>query len=152
MEFKRGAMDWGKDSRARVLLHCASVLLLVAAAGFVFDYMLVQEGVKRVDILIESNALTGIVTAVFFYYLTNYERERRKMVRQRLTTIAEMNHHIRNALQVITYAASSQTRGDSVKLIGSSVERIEWSLREVLPGYASAPSASEERHQITHAG
>lgn len=146
-------MDWGKDSRARLLLQCIGVLLLVGAAGFVFDYLLVQEGVKRVDILIESNALTGIVAAVFFYYLTNYERERRKMVRQRLVTIAEMNHHIRNALQVITYAASSQTQEDSVKLVGSSVERIEWSLREVLPGYASAPSsASEEQHEITHAG
>lgn len=144
-------MDWAKDSRARLLLQCVGVLLLVGAAGFVFDYLLVQEGVKRVDIFIESNALTGIVAAVFFYYLTNYERERRKMVRQRLVTIAEMNHHIRNALQVITYAASSQTQEDSVKLVGSSVERIEWSLREVLPGYASAPSASEEQHEITHA-
>ena len=46
-----------------------------------------------------------------------------------------MNHHIRNALQVITYATATQNQTDSVALIGSSVERIEWALREVLPGH-----------------
>jgi hypothetical protein len=107
-------MDWGRDSRPRLGLRCGGVLLLVSAVGFVFDYLLVEEGVRRIDILIESNALTGVVAAAFFYYLASYERERRRMVRQRLNTIAEMNHHIRNALQVISYGASSQKRDDSV--------------------------------------
>ena len=111
------------------MLRCGGVLLLVSAVGFVFDYLLVQEGVRRSDILIVSNALTGVVAAAFFYYLAGYERERRRMVRQRLNTIAEMNHHIRNALQVISYPASSQKRDDSVGMIRRSFERIEWSAR-----------------------
>ncbi len=142
-------MDWGKDSRARLFLKCGCVLLLVGAVGFLFDDLLVREGVKRIDILLESNALTGVVAAVFFYYLSNHERERRKLVQQRLRTIADLNHHIRNALQIITYVASSQQREDSVQLIGNSVERIEWSLREVLPGYAPSSPASEEEHRAT---
>jgi hypothetical protein len=134
------------------------VLLLVAVVGFIFDRVLVREGVPRTDILIESNLLTGVVAAVFYVYLSNYEVDRRKQVQQRLRTIADMNHHIRNALQIITYAASAQKREDSVELIRSSVERIEWALREVLPGHATeaparadAPAVALEEQPSTHA-
>jgi hypothetical protein len=145
-------MDWTKDAHAGRLARCLGVLLLVAVVGFIFDRMLVKEGVPRTDILIESNLLTGIVAAAFYAYFSEAERERRKLVQQRLRTIAEMNHHIRNALQIITYAASAQKREDSVQLIRGSVERIEWSLREVLPGYAPAAAgrlAIEERGEST---
>jgi hypothetical protein len=144
-------MDWTKDARAGRALRCLGVLLLVAIVGFTFDRMLVKEGVPRTDILIESNLLTGIVAAVFYAYFSESERERRKLVQQRLRTIADMNHHIRNALQIITYAASAQKREDSVQLIRTSVERIEWSLREVLPGYAPAitPLSDIKKPQAT---
>lgn len=152
-------MDWTKDGRAGRTLRGLGVLLLVAVVGFIFDRVLVREGVPRTDILIESNLLTGIVAAVFYAYLSRYEVERRKLVQQRLRTIADMNHHIRNALQVITYAASSQKRDDSVEMIRSSVERIEWALREVLPGHANAaipgvavPAVTVEQQESTHAG
>jgi uncharacterized protein YmfQ (DUF2313 family) len=67
-----------------------------------------------------------------------------------LRTISELNHHIRNALQVISYASAAQTRADSMKLIGSSVERIEWALREVLPGSEPAPTTTllEEEREV----
>jgi hypothetical protein len=152
-------MDWTKDGRAGRTLRGLGVLLLVAVVGFIFDRVLVREGVPRTDILIESNLLTGIVAAVFYAYLGKYEVERRKLVQQRLRTIADMNHHIRNALQIITYAASAQKREDSVELIRSSVERIEWALREVLPGHANAanpglavPAVTVEQQESTPAG
>ena len=59
-------------------------------------------------------ALTGIVAGFLFYSLSNNERQRRQLVQERLRTIAEMNHHIRNALQVITYATAAENQTDSV--------------------------------------
>ena len=53
--------------------------------------------------------LTGIVAGFLFYSLTNSQRLRRKLMRDRLRTIAEMNHHIRNSLQIITYATAADT-------------------------------------------
>lgn len=141
-------MDMVHDSRARMLAFCVFVVLLVTGAGFGFDRVLLREGATRLDIMLLSNGLTGLVAGGLFFQLGRYERERRKVVRARLRVIAEMNHHIRNALQIITYVASSQQQEDSVELIRNSVERIEWSLREVLPGYAGAPSevpAEEQR-------
>jgi hypothetical protein len=76
------------------------------------------------------------------------------LVSQRLRTFADMNHHIRNALQVITYASAAQNQNDSVDMIRSSVERIEWALREVLPGHVTSPAASPTpaRHESLRTG
>jgi hypothetical protein len=45
----------------------------------------------------------------------------------------EMNHHIRNALQIIIYTASNANDRDGVDKIRDAAKRIEWALREVLP-------------------
>lgn len=140
-------MDAGSDSKTRLLVRCVCVVLLVWIVGYGFDRLLAKDGVTRTDILLTSNFLTAIVAGCLFFSLSNYERLRRKLVRERLRTIAEMNHHIRNALQVITYATASQSRTGSVEMIRSSVERIEWALREVLPGHVTSLPSSDEENQ-----
>lgn len=137
-------MELAKDSRLRQMLLCLAVALVVGAAGFGFDRVLVNEGVPRTDILLLSNALTGLVAAVFYFYLSNNERQARRRVKEQLRIIGEMNHHIRNALQVITYVAGSNQQEEQVQMIRSSVERIEWALREVLPGYAAPEHHAEQ--------
>ena len=139
-------MDLGRDSRIRLIVLCVCVVVLVWIVGFGFDRLLAKDGVTRNDILLASNALTGIVAGFLFFSLTNNERQRRKLVRERLHTIAEMNHHIRNSLQVITYATAADT-DQSVELIRDSVERIEWALREVLPGHVTTPEAPPEQQR-----
>src|SRR5271166_3743597 len=134
-------MDLTRDSKRRLLSLCLLVVLLVCAAGFGFDRLLARDGVTRTEILLASNALTGLVAGSLFYTLALNERIRRNLMRDRLRTVAEMNHHIRNALQVITYAAEVDKNDASVEMIRNSVERIEWTLREVLPGQ-TAPESS----------
>jgi len=141
-------MDVGRDSKARLIFICFLIMLLVWLVGYGFDRLLARDGVTRFDILLTSNALTGIVAGFLFYSLSNNERLRRNAMRERLTTIADMNHHIRNALQVITYATATGKSAQSVELIRSSVERIEWALREVLPGHGDPPvSPAQPEHE-----
>jgi len=145
-------MDLRKDSTSRLILLCVFLATLVWGVGFGFDRLLARDGVRRTDILIVSNGLTGLVAGYLFYSLALNERVRRDLIRERLRTIAEMNHHIRNALQVITYATAVGKEDESVELIRSSVERIEWTLREVLPGSVMAaarhPKQDEERESL----
>src|ERR1700742_4082701 len=103
-------MDVSTDSRARLVLLCLVVVVLVCVVGYGFDRILGREGVTRTSILITSNGLTGVVAGFLFFTLGNQERQRRQLVRERLNTISEMNHHIRNALQVITYANATGNR------------------------------------------
>jgi hypothetical protein len=72
------------DSRARLIIVCILAGLLVTAAAFGFDRLLGREGVTRVDILLASNGLTGIVAGILFFSLINRERERRKAMQQPL--------------------------------------------------------------------
>ena|SRR5579871_1754824 len=143
-------MDLRKDSKTRLVALCVFVMMLVWAVGFGFDRVLARDGVTRSEILLTSNGLTGLVAGYLFYTLALNERMRREQMRERLRTIGEMNHHIRNALQVITYATAVGKDDESVEMIRHSVERIEWTLREVLPGHATAPATTQEesREQV----
>ena len=63
-----------------------------------------------------------------------YERQQRQGIIRKLEVIRLMNHHVRNSLQVISFAASDPEREELATELGNAVERIEWALREVLPG------------------
>jgi hypothetical protein len=125
------------NSQWRDLLLFLIVVLVVSVLGLGFDWLLVKEGVKRLDVMALSNGLTGVAVGLLYLQLSGIERERRAQVQQQLRTIAEMNHHIRNALQVIAYASAATDKAQSVNLVSQSVERIEWALREVLPGHVT---------------
>ncbi len=131
-----------EGSRSRDIFIFLMIVLVVGAIGLGFDQLLVKEGVHRLDIIALSNGLTGIAAGLLYFQITRIERERRIATQERLRTIADMNHHIRNALQVIAYASTATDQAQSVKLIDQSVERIEWALREVLPGHVTP----EARH------
>jgi hypothetical protein len=138
-----------ESSRSRDILLFLVIVLVVGAIGLGFDDLLIKEGVRRPDIMALSNGLTGIAAGLLYFQITRVERERRAATQERLRTIAEMNHHIRNALQVIAYASTTTDKTQSVELIDQSVERIEWALREVLPGHVTQqvepPSAEQVR-------
>jgi hypothetical protein len=56
-----------------------------------------------------------------------------------MRVISEMNHHVRNALQPILYSPYLKEQAEQVRTIQEGTRRIEWALREVLPGDDSAP-------------
>jgi hypothetical protein len=88
--------------------------------------------------LIFSNGLTGLFAGGLFWQMAREAKSSRDLVAERMKTIAELNHHIRNALQVIKFlGVQNRSSLDAVQLqlINDSVDRIEWALREVLPRY-----------------
>jgi len=114
------------------------VVIVVSAIGVLLDRLLMREGLPRFGMLIVSNSLTGLFAGGLFYQLAREERAHRELVRARMKTIAELNHHIRNALQVIRFWGAQQRPAldaMQLQLINDSVDRIEWALREVLPQY-----------------
>jgi hypothetical protein len=114
------------------------VVVIVSLIGFVLDRLLIKEGLPRLDMMIFSNSLTGLFAGGLFWQMSREAKAHRDLVAERMKTIAELNHHIRNALQVIKFlGGQSRTGLDEVQLqlINDSVNRIEWALREVLPRY-----------------
>ena len=125
---------WSRRSGLLALL----VAVVVSLLGVVLDRLLLQEGLPRLDMLIFSNGLTGLFAGGLFWQMAREAKASRDLVAERMKTIAELNHHIRNALQVIKFLGGQKRTGlDAVQLqlINDSADRIEWALREVLPRY-----------------
>ena len=73
-----------------------------------------------------SRLLLGVV--VF-----QYERERTRFLSEKLRVIREVNAFVRNELQILNASVEHLDR-PRVSTIESSVARIDWALRELLPG------------------
>src|SRR3954468_17790431 len=116
-----------------IFLMAVIAALAVFVIGMGLDIALLREHEPQRLTIEISDALGGVVVGVLAYRLLLYERERRALLRQRIAVIADMNHHVRNALQVIsfhTYTAADQEQVEAVK---ESMARIQWALKEVLP-------------------
>jgi hypothetical protein len=83
-------------------------------------------GIAMID-----DALVGLAGGLLVLL---YEQRQRRNIIKKLEVIRQMNHHVRNSLQVISLAASVPQPEQTRELLQGAVERIEWALREVLPG------------------
>lgn len=133
------AADTGILSAMRSMREWRIVLYSVIAGSIMFvigigmDMMVVREGETRLIAFAVSDALAAAVAGFLVYRLLHYERERRERLRQKLAIIADMNHHVRNALQVISFHAYSNADREQIEAIKESMERIQWALKEILP-------------------
>lgn len=92
-----------------------------------------------------DNFLAGIAAGLLVLL---YERWRQREVDKKLRTIRLMNHHVRNALQVIS-AISCGPDGTQPAKVQDAVRRIEWALREVLPGEIELTDAAAPPNPAT---
>jgi hypothetical protein len=115
----------------RSLAKSLLALFVVFLSSYALEVMLHRDGVPGRDLLLASSLLVGTVAGALVYVLSLRERRHQAYVECRLRVIADMNHHIRNALQVITFY--SRTGAKQQVGIVEAVERIQWALREVLP-------------------
>ena len=121
-------------SRGRMMLMgavLAATLVFLVGAGL--DWFVLHENESRTVAISLSDTLAAVIAGVLVYRLLRYELDRREQLRQRLEIIAEMNHHVRNALQVISFSNYSADSEQQLERIREGVNRIQWALKEVLP-------------------
>jgi hypothetical protein len=113
---------------AIALLAGFAVFALLVITDQLSLYYGLQESQRMLD-----DFFGGLVAAFLVF---RYERFQSRQLAQRLRTIAAMNHHVRNALQVVMYSAYVPADQEQLSRIRDAVQRIEWALQEVLPGQA----------------
>ena len=101
--------------------------------GSLADVWLVwlEQRVRNLYLAIANDALVGIAVGLLVLF---YDRRQRQSMIRKLEVIRLMNHHVRNSLQVISCAALAPQQEKLAVELKAAVERIEWALREVLPG------------------
>jgi hypothetical protein len=120
---------------AQVHVGAAPLRSVLIGLGFFFMGSLsdvwLQHYVGSRSVAIMDDALVGIGVGLLVLL---YERRQRQNMIRKLEVIRLMNHHVRNSLQVISFASSSPQQDELANKVRDAVERIEWALREVLPG------------------
>ncbi len=117
----------------RLALAFLAAVAVMTGVGFGFDRLLVNEGFPRAGVLLVSNLLTALVAGALFLQSKIRAQERQKLLEHRLQKIADMNHHVRNALQVVSFYRHQISDPEAARLLQDSISRIEWTLEEVLP-------------------
>ena len=105
--------------------------LLVLTFLLIADQLSVYYGLRESQRVIDD--LSGAAIAVLLVYRHEYTRS--KYLNEKLKTIEMMNHHVRNALQPVMYLPYSQDQEMQLNTIRDAVQRIDWALREILPGH-----------------
>jgi hypothetical protein len=111
----------------RAVMYGALVLLFLVLTDQLSAYYGLAESQRILD-----DTCGGIIAGLLIYRI---ERNRTKYLNQQLKTIELMNHHVRNALQVIVDSAYLHGHAQQLDVIQKSVKRIDWALRETLPGH-----------------
>jgi predicted PurR-regulated permease PerM len=116
------------------------------------DWFVTRQYLPRISLMLGGAAVALAVGLLVFQILTNIQ-ERYQAMLDRLRRIAELNHHIRNALQVIAYHNIPERTERTIQQVNAEVVRIESVLRDVsaaLGEHAEFPDAvvpSERRNR-----
>jgi hypothetical protein len=123
-------------------IHSASaaqISLLAVFAGFIvfgtaamWQWIASREGWSVLPMALVSDVTAGTLAGIFLFMVLRNIRERRLLMLRRLTAIREMNHQIRNALELIQLSAYSTHHQQAIATITNAVDKIQWTLREML--------------------
>ena len=109
--------------------------LIVTGVGALFSRWLVKTWYPSMDGMVHGTFMLLVVGGLI-YTMLRRANERRAADIERFRTVAKCNHHIRNALQVLSLTCDTRTQQGSPDVsrhTADSVHRIELTLAEVLP-------------------
>ena len=135
-------------SRQPAFWKAILVFKLVSAFLVLADQLSIRFGLDGSQRIVDD-LLGGLIAGLIFYF---YERHRLRRLRQQLHIIDLMNHHARNALQPLMFITDEPESRVQMKLVEECVRRIDWALREVLPGISEERFLAEEGGLVRKAG
>jgi uncharacterized membrane protein YbhN (UPF0104 family) len=117
--------------------HIVAVVAFCGVAAALLDYIsyaaVRQTGtLKSVQFLAAAVVLGLAVAAVALLVLLGI-RERRRRLLEDVRKIRELNHHVRNALEVVLYSQYVPPSEEQRRAVLASIERIDRTLRHLFP-------------------
>ncbi len=142
--FRAGSrMDPG--SRGFVLGTALGVGIASFLAAELMHHVLVPD-LGRYQERLLAEALSAFLVSCLVAKLAYIHRRQHRLTMARMQVVAELNHHIRNALTAISLSAYVTENQQLIAVISEGVERIDWALREILP--REVPLPEEQRHRL----
>ena len=127
---QRRDLPRGPHGLFRPGLTALTLAVIVGAFLFIADELAARYGFKLWEQALDT-VCPAIIVGLLIY---RYERKRSEYLNDRLKIIELMNHHVRNALNVIVTSVYVHGYDKELNEIRLSVNRIDWALREILSG------------------
>lgn len=141
----RGRSRMEPNSRRFVVGVALGVGLVSFLATELLHYWLVPDLGRHQERLL-AEGLSALIVSCLVGKLASVSRQRYRLTVARMQVIAEMNHHIRNALTPISLSMDIAENRQLIRAISEGVDRIEWALREILP--REMPLREEQRDRL----
>jgi signal transduction histidine kinase len=126
---RRTVVDWGPTPRVMVVSVTVGLVSFVVTE--LMHRVLVPDLGRHFERLL-AESVSAVVVAGLTAGFMEVANQRQEAALLRMQVISEMNHHIRNALAAISLTTDSIQNQQCVRVISESVDRIEWTLREIL--------------------
>ena len=108
-------------------------------------YTLLVSDVGRRDERYMAEAISSILLGFLLGKLLQSASKLHHITLARVQIAAEMNHHVRNALQsIVFHCRQGEMPSQALARIDESIKRVDWALREILPRQAPATLANSE--------
>lgn len=118
---------------------------LAGAINLMLEAVLLRHGVPSLGVLLVSNLITGVAGGTLILHLKIVQQERRQVVEDRLRKLADMNHHVRNALAMVAFYG---TRGAAVWIVKDEVGRSLWKRRAAKSRLGKTPGRFPLSHKL----
>ena len=143
-----------RETRVRAALVMVLLLAGVWAAGALahlgLTVMLVRHGVRMWPAIYIQAAVAGTIAALLVGTGLALVLYRRAILQRQLRVVAELNHQVRNALEIIASSTSRIADKKTVVTILDAVMRIDVTLRSLFPAASplkkSAAAAGARMH------
>jgi hypothetical protein len=118
--------------------------LVLFAMSYVADAVLYYLGIAATATILDdvAIALTGAAMLVFFL-VQSHKNQIVARAKERAIIVAEVNHHIRNAMTPLALVMASPDTGERLRILDMATDRLDHVLTELLP---TAGATSEPRY------
>jgi hypothetical protein len=129
-EQRSDTMSFIQSCKPQYSAFWKAILLFFLIAGLLIatDQLSIRYGLEGSQRIVDD-LLGGLIAGAILYL---FERQGLRRLKEWLHVIDLMNHHIRNAIQPLIFMEYEQRA--QMTIVNGCVRRIDWALREVLPG------------------
>lgn len=121
------------QSIARKILFAILCGVIVACAAIAVHYVLQRFGNDNMYVAVIADCLGGLVAAFLFLAIhLRYEGMYYRFSMERAVIVAELNHHVRNAIFPLCLAVQANSGSEANRLANDAVDRINSALRDAL--------------------
>ncbi len=121
------------DRRSTIFLTAAFVMVAFGCFDYFTDMAMLSFGIAPELHAAALAMFVGVGAGFSAMVLLLARRERRKLVQDELYRLAELNHRLRNSLQIIAYAHYTAENESHRNLMMDAVSDIDTSLRQLIP-------------------